>query len=359
MANRMDWWDKFSEKATIDEIDRYRKKSIFYFVSFCGSAVILYFSAKSYQAYDVNLSLILLAGAVLITMNAVLAILFKKDKIHYVLSACFVFVMLLCVVYTGGYQNTALYWLYPMPLIYFVLLGVKVGGVVNVLFFISLVLLLNGTITITADYPAAEVSRFLTSFAVMCFVSFIADYFRHVSHRRLTKLSHIKLKQAYTDSLTKLPNRRFLSTVLIERLMASDEYFPLTLVNIDIDHFKEINDTFGHETGDEILKRFAALCTDNIRRQDVLVRTGGEEFLLFFMNTTKEQGVALAEKLRELIEKSYVNVDGEKVNGTASFGVAECLKYQALDQAMKIADKRMYMAKQQGRNRVIFQEVAL
>ncbi|WP_083602017.1 GGDEF domain-containing protein [Thalassotalea sp. PP2-459] len=355
-GDRMDWWEKFSERATIDDIDRYRKKSIFYFISFFGAAVILYFSAKSYQSYDVTLSVILLFGAVLISVNAVLAILLKKDDIHYYLAVACVLIMLLGVVYTGGYKNTALYWLYPMPLIFFVLLGVKIGGVINFLFYIALLILLHPSVSIPASYEPAETSRFFTSFALMNFISFIADYFRHQSHSKLAKISHAKLRQAYTDSLTKLPNRRFLSSVLTDRFMKNSEYFPLSLVNIDIDHFKAINDTYGHQVGDDVLKSFAALCTENIRKDDVIVRTGGEEFLLFFVNTTKDQGATLAEKLRELIAGNSIHMGGQEFTVTASFGVAECHRFEALDHALKIADKRMYLAKQWGRNQVVSQE---
>lgn len=355
-GKRMDWWDKFSDRATIDDIDRYRKRSIFYLISFLGSAVILYFAAKSYQSYDVTLSVILLFGAVLITLNAALAIMWKKDEIHYYVAVLCVLIMLLGVVYTGGYQNTALYWLYPMPLIFFVLLGVKLGGGINLLFFIALLFLLHPSTSIPASYTPAETSRFFASFALMNFISFIADYFRHQSHSKLTKISHTKLRQAYTDSLTKLPNRRFLSSVLTDRFMHNNEYFPLSLVNIDIDHFKNINDSYGHQIGDEVLKSFATLCTENIRKGDVIVRTGGEEFLLFFVNTTKDQGALLAEKLRELIAENSVDVDGQAFKVTASFGVAECHRFEALDHALKIADKRMYLAKQWGRNQVVSDE---
>ena len=84
----------------------------------------------------------------------------------------------------------------------------------------------------------------------------------------LALLSNKKQRQANTDSLTKLPNRRFLSSVLFERFAENERYFPLTIVNIDLDHFKAVNDTYGHDCGDEVLIAFSRLCSRHIRKAD-------------------------------------------------------------------------------------------
>src|SRR5205823_5286428 len=123
---------------------------------------------------------------------------------------------------------------------------------------------------------------------------------------------------------------------------------------IDIDHFKQVNDTFGHLTGDEVLKSTAALMRATLRTEDLLARYGGEEFVVVARGVDLKGGVQLAERLRIVTERKPVEVDGEVVRRTISAGVAslECCGGDArVERLLGLADERLYRAKEGGRNR--------
>ncbi len=130
----------------------------------------------------------------------------------------------------------------------------------------------------------------------------------------------------------------------------------------DIDHFKRINDTWGHAVGDQAIKRFAALLRQHVRPGDLLGRYGGEEFCLVLFGATPERGRQLAETLRSSVADNCGQglEPGEKLNMTASFGVAAMAAgLNDLAALIDLADRAMYVAKQGGRNRVVFYQAGL
>jgi diguanylate cyclase (GGDEF)-like protein len=155
---------------------------------------------------------------------------------------------------------------------------------------------------------------------------------------------------ATTDSLTGAFNRRyFLDIVGMEISRAQRYNRPLTLVMFDIDHFKRINDTSGHERGDEVLTGMAALVRQRLRHSDVFVRWGGEEFVILAVETSLRQALALAETLLAALRHwSFADIGPV----TASFGVTEYRADDTLDRWLKRADDLMYRAKHKGRDRV-------
>ena len=117
----------------------------------------------------------------------------------------------------------------------------------------------------------------------------------------------------------------------------------------DIDHFKKINDTYGHTTGDIVLKEIAQVVTETIRKYDIVARWGGEEFVILVPNSKAEETALMAEKIRETIEK-YAFTEAGTV--TCSFGVTEYKDGDSIDSLVTRADEALYKAKEQGRNRV-------
>ena len=156
------------------------------------------------------------------------------------------------------------------------------------------------------------------------------------------------------DGLTQIYNRRHFEETLEREFARSRRYrSPFTLVLLDIDHFKLINDERGHPAGDEVLRRIGALLKSKIRTNDLAARIGGEEFALTLPGTNLAGGVALAEKLRGLVAGERFWHDGKPFQVTASFGVAEfTLTMVGADSLIKLADEHLYEAKRGGRNRV-------
>ena len=156
------------------------------------------------------------------------------------------------------------------------------------------------------------------------------------------------------DPLTQLRNRRSFVDVGRQRLHSDmTGQSPTSFVMMDIDHFKRINDTYGHHVGDKVLTHVATFLKENVRTQDVLARWGGEEMVLLLSDMDKDDACAFAESLRERIENMPLQVDEEGIDITISFGVA-CTQStnRTLDSLYKKADIACYQAKSLGRNRV-------
>jgi diguanylate cyclase (GGDEF)-like protein len=163
-----------------------------------------------------------------------------------------------------------------------------------------------------------------------------------------------------TDTLTGCYNRGYLSEVLPKEITRALRYKrPLSLTMCDIDHFKNINDTYGHQCGDEVLKKMVSCVSEVIRADtDWLARYGGEEFLIVLPETQLKDASGLAERLRKKIANKSIEIPGDTISITVSFGVtgfdssnsATSITSEAL---IRTADRRLYEAKNQGRNKVV------
>lgn len=160
--------------------------------------------------------------------------------------------------------------------------------------------------------------------------------------------------QVIRDPLTNLLNRRFLEEALPKEVArAQRKEYPVTILIIDIDEFKLVNDTYGHAAGDLILQNLGRLLSKQTRKDDIAVRLGGEEFLILLTEVGLEQGMKRAEDIRRLIEKMRSEVDEFRVGITVSIGVAEFpSSSKEIRDVMRKADQAMYRAKFKGRNQV-------
>ncbi len=169
-------------------------------------------------------------------------------------------------------------------------------------------------------------------------------------------LQELELKRlAWTDFLTGVYNRRYLMEMGEKEFSRAKRYDrPLALMMIDIDRFKKINDLFGHPIGDSVLVTLAGLCREMLREQDYFGRLGGEEFLGILPETTLEDAVRAAERLRAEVSKARIQVDGQEISTTISVGVATVGGEDAnLSICLKKADDALYEAKDAGRDKVI------
>ena len=156
------------------------------------------------------------------------------------------------------------------------------------------------------------------------------------------------------DSLTKLANRRALEETLERAIsFARRTAQSMCLILCDIDHFKVVNDTYGHATGDEVLSTFAKLLVKSCRREDTAARFGGEEFVLLLPNTRLDGGVEIAERIRQNMDQ--IGLEGGTTL-TASFGVAECRIDDTSETLIARADQALYSAKESGRDKVMSRE---
>lgn len=175
------------------------------------------------------------------------------------------------------------------------------------------------------------------------------------AHDTLKQQNEELERLSITDGLTGLSNRRRLMEVLdVEARRAKRHKRPFALVMLDVDHFKQVNDTHGHLAGDEVLKRLASLLREEIREVDYAARYGGEEFLLMLPETDLDGGAEVAERIRARMATEKFAVDGDTVTITVSGGVTECPEAgEPAEAVIARADDALYKAKRRGRNRVV------
>lgn len=200
-----------------------------------------------------------------------------------------------------------------------------------------------------------EMNHFLYQSVV--FVNMIEVIFVLILFVNQIERNELKLfQQAKTDALTKIANRHYFFEQGQNHLkMATHLNRPYTLVLLDLDYFKQVNDKYGHHAGDECLVEVTKTITSNIRQQDLFARIGGEEFVIAMPETTAKEANNITERIRIEIEKCQISLESQhkKFNCTASFGIA-ALSENAKDLKSILinADKALYRAKELGRNRV-------
>ena len=163
---------------------------------------------------------------------------------------------------------------------------------------------------------------------------------------RLARLSTV-------DPLTGSLNRRGLDEAFPEVEGKDGLIEPLSVVMVDLDEFKKLNDTYGHPAGDDVLRTVTELLGGVLRRGDAVVRYGGEEFLLLLPRASREQAVQVAERARAAVERARVRSGDRELRVTASFGVAQREGVEPRDEVIARADRALYRAKEEGRNRVV------
>jgi diguanylate cyclase (GGDEF)-like protein len=194
----------------------------------------------------------------------------------------------------------------------------------------------------------------LTLFSVAC--GHLATAFENL--RSFTELQDL----AFKDSLTGLNNRHFLKERLgVELSNAQRLHYPLSLAILDVDHFKRINDTYGHPAGDSVLRKLGLLLKTNVRKGTVVARWGGEEFLAVFPNMELSVAALIMERFREKVAQT-IHVEEQSVTMSAGLAQVRWVKGSSLEQIQALlieeADQNLYTAKRNGRNQVHWQPLA-
>ena len=244
---------------------------------------------------------------------------------------------IVAAIYKLGPPGT--YWAYLGELALYFVLPEKEGRTTNIIFLF---------IVLPATFFSISFS-FFVRFAVVLVGTSAYAYFAmreiHKQHKKLTKA-------ALRDSLTGLYNRSILAEVLKHAIeIYSRHGTPMSLVMLDIDYFKKINDQYGHEKGDSVLKKISLLIKNGCRDIDLCFRLGGEEFLILLYNTTDTNSICVAEKLRKNIQNLSMNNEIKKPV-TVSVGVSALRAGITMEEWLKTADAAMYQAKSAGRNQV-------
>ena len=257
--------------------------------------------------------------------------------------------VILLVVLTSPPSDSALVWALLFPAIPLFLQGPRIG-LYHVMAFDTL--LFGGLGLNTAfspgGYGGTAIMNAVSASMVMTALLFFYESGRADTYRLLENAAN-------SDPLTGLLNRRgFRDRFDTELVRARRTGAPISLLVLDIDHFKKINDRHGHDIGDAAIRHMAELLTGNTRRHDVVGRLGGEEFALLLPETSAHQAAMVAEKVRQLVADNPLALDCGLVPLTVSIGAAQTSREaNQFDPLFSLADRRLYAAKEAGRNRVV------
>lgn len=237
-------------------------------------------------------------------------------------------------------------WLTVLPPLAFFLLGRRAGSWVTAIAFVvtlSLLVFFQSQLP-TLKFSTGAILNIAEVFIILWLLFRFYEGSRQAAFQELKRLSVI-------DKLTGIHNRSRLDDLLESHIhLAARTSLPLVVILIDIDHFKQVNDRYGHLRGDAVLLQVATALKSRVRVTDELGRWGGEEFLLLCPDTSLQEGTQLAESLRQYIAGN-INIDGEAL--TLSFGLTEVRQQISANEAIRQADEALYAAKDSGRNRVM------
>ncbi len=242
-------------------------------------------------------------------------------------------------------EVSTLLWVGIFPVFSFYLLGKKQGLISHILFSVTMVALVFFGFHTIPDIITPRTYVNLISYLT---VSGMLIYFYEYTKSETVALLN---RSSYIDQLTQLGNRKMFDEVLSKEIAQAKRHkSPLSIIMVDIDFFKKINDNYGHLIGDSVLVEFAQLLKNNIRLSDSISRWGGEEFIILLPNHTKVEADVLANKLNKTVEAFNFN----KIKGfTASFGVTELLNGDTIETFLSRTDAALYQAKNNGRNQVV------
>jgi two-component system cell cycle response regulator len=171
-------------------------------------------------------------------------------------------------------------------------------------------------------------------------------------------LSYYKTK-LMTDPLTEVNNRNILERELPDLINRSRADITFGVLFLDIDNFKKINDTYGHDTGDRVLRTLSKTLSNSIRSGDIIIRYGGEEFVIVLHDIDEKSLAVIAEKIRFMVENSEIRMEKEEIRFTISIGATLLASIDSLTSAIDRADQAMYCSKQAGKNRVTLSRLSL
>lgn len=280
----------------------------------------------------------------------------NKTTISTILIATYAYGMCAWFLWTGLVNdNSILYYFWVIPMV-IVCLNARLGAILSVIFIVIITILFLPPVHVHMANPLDPGFRFrfLLAFICMFMVAGMAEYYLHLMFKSIFAINQELEQYSLTDTLTGQGNRRnFINQFQRLHALQLRSGDPFTLVMIDIDHFKRVNDSHGHLLGDEVLIFIAETMALSLRQQDSLYRWGGEEFIALLPGTDLDQGRIAAERMRKAIEERPFTKGSIEIALTVSLGVYTVSTAQPMHEHIKNTDTLLYQAKAAGRNRVV------
>lgn len=344
----------FLDKISIEESAQVAR--VLSYLSVTGTVLLIAIGLKSIFWHHQHHGYILLSFAVFMTVNHIHYRRtgnqqHQKTGVIAIVAALFAY-----LIASGGESNTGPMWFYIFPPLAFYLTNLRTGLLLTLtsIVFAIIVFVFPEAPFVKAQYSLDFQIRFLATLMFEISFCYAVDFSRRRAHSRLVDMAELYERAASTDELTQLANRRHMQQALVKefsRYERNGHHFSVVLV--DMDHFKKINDEYGHDAGDYVLQAFARLLPDICRRSDLPARWGGEEFLILLPDTSLLQALALAERLRCAVDAQDFVHQGQHIHVTISAGVCSSTHHTSIENLLKQVDISLYEAKSAGRNQIV------
>lgn len=274
-----------------------------------------------------------------------------------------ILVFMLYLVYSGGVNNNGPLWIYLVSPVALFLDGLK-RGLINIAVFVGcmcIILFTPNNLLLAANYSFDYKIGLIFSFLSVTVLFSYYEHSRQRSYEFMNKISRKFEQMAKYDLLTQLPNRKeALDKLEYEYRRIERNLSPVSLILCDVDHFRKVNDKYGHEQGDKVIVALGNLFKNIIRKQDTIARWGGEEFMFILPQTNSTQALIVAQKIKDKLAQHQDSFNVKKLTITVSMGVSEVNINTPIDVAIRRADEYLRKAKESGRNQfqpqpVVFQ----
>lgn len=335
---------------TPEEIELQRKLLLMRFFVISGNLVMapLLVVSLQYQRWQ---NALILAAMVLLTV-ALVSRAHQRQQTRTICRLLSVTLWLFTcyLMISGGYAGTGIYFAFGLLVLMIMLAGLRFGIVLGLGYLLLMIAVLVFQPDYAYQYPLSSHIRLLIASAFVIVLLIVSEWIHLQSYVAIKVTMEKHRRNSLTDPLTTLVNRAGLERSLS---LWDDPYQPAAVALIDIDHFKQINDQYGHATGDKALATVAKVLRNNLKQNDIVCRWGGEEFVVIFEQLNLEQATEVVDQLRELLADRTFNLDGQELSLQFSAGVATFTGHNGFNSALQQADSRVYKAKRGGRNQVV------
>lgn len=336
-----------------EEIELQRKLLLMRFFAIAGNVVMVPFMIVSFLYERWLAGIILLVYVVPMTIIIILAHRSRRTGPASATVAAGLWVLSSYLTVSGGVNGTGVYFAFSLVVLMIMIAGLRLGTLLGVGYCAVLTLIFILDPNFAYDYREGTRVRIAASTVFIVLLTIVAEWIHLQSYVAIKFTAETHRRNSLTDPLTSLVNRAGLERRLGQWTNASQ----LAVVAlIDIDHFKTINDQYGHDLGDQVLATFAQLLRNNVKRQDMVCRWGGEEFVILFENITEAAAAEVVDELRKLIASRTLQFEEHELTLQFSAGVASFSGEKGFREGLRRADSRVYEAKRGGRNRVVAAE---
>ncbi|HOO70982.1 MAG TPA: GGDEF domain-containing protein [Spirochaetota bacterium] len=345
------------------EYHELRKRIIALFIVIATSPVLIWFSVSHMHQGELLYGLVIFSLLVIFLVAAFMVHRDIQGKHLYRVITFFIIMFFIYMLLFGRSQGGFVIWILLFPAASFFVLGKTEGMIWTAVLLVAIVLIMlfPDPFFHTAPYNISYSSRFILTYLLIAGMTYIYEASRYYYQKKMEQQHALLMIEkdklsvyARKDFLTGLSNRHYITELIeYERGRKRRSGKPFAIIMSDIDDFKRVNDSNGHDCGDQVLVHISEIMRANVRFQDYISRWGGEEFLLLLPETDVLGGKVAAEKIRTEIKEAAIEYNNNKISVTMSFGVTEIIENdEKVDDMIKRADRALYQAKKKGKNRV-------